>query len=64
MISDTYHDDEHIKRETKMDSINLLLVDRVLPSFGQGGSQEMILECIMFTDNRCSIRTIAGTGYV
>ena len=33
--------------EVKWDCYYLLLVDRILPSFGQGGSQKMIFESVM-----------------
>ena len=33
--------------EVKCDDCYLLLIDRVLPSFGQGGSQEMVFESVV-----------------
>ena len=55
MISDTWFPNQLADINMLLDSLHLLLIDGVLTCFGQGGSQEMILEGVMFSNRNTSI---------
>lgn len=51
-----------VKYCTRDDCCYLLLIDRVLPGFGQGGSQKMVLESIMLA--KCCLSSGDGDRFL